>query len=180
VSRRSDPAVATALSAALGSISQRAMSEAPLAEVMQLVMDLLRDAMGLQRVIICLRDDSCGDLVGRHGVGDRAVKLAALFRIPMQPPSDLFGLLCSRQADTLISDTTDAIITRRLPAWFTQQVKAPSFILLPLCMGERPIGLIYGDHSEANRLVVDDNELTLLKALRNQLAMAMRLRGFNG
>ncbi len=178
--KRSDPAVAAALSSALGTISQHAMSDAPLAEVMQLVMDLLRESMGLQRVIVCLRDEATGELVGRHGVGDRAAKLASLFRIPMQPPTDLFGLLCSKRADTLISDTTDKIIAKRLPTWFKQQVKAPSFVLLPLGMGEQTIGLIYGDHREANRLVVDDNELTLLKALRNQLVMAMRLRGTQG
>ncbi len=180
VARRSNPAVAAALSVALGAISQRAMSEAPLSEVMQQVMELLRESMGLQRVIVCLRDEATGELVGRHGVGDRAAKLAPIFRIPMQPPSDLFGLLCSKQADTLISDTTDEIIAKRLPAWFRQQIKAPSFVLLPLSMGSQTIGLIYGDHREANSLVVDDNELTLLKALRNQLVMAMRLRGQTG
>ncbi len=178
--RRSDPAVAGALSAALGTISQQAMSETPLTEVMQLVMDLLRSAMGLQRVIVCLRCESSGDLIGRHAVGDRAGQLVAQFRIPMQPPADLFGLLCAKQADTLISDTTDPIIAKRLPTWFKQHVKAPSFVLLPLSLADRPIGLIYGDHREANSLLVNDNELTLLKALRNQLVMAMRLRGLNG
>ncbi|MEO8281018.1 MAG: HDOD domain-containing protein [Ideonella sp.] len=177
--RRSDPAVAAALSSALGTISQRAMSDVPMAEVMQLVMDLLRESMGLQRVIVCLRDDASGDLIGRHGVGDRAARFAPLFRIPMQPPTDLFGLLCVKQADTLISDTTDEIISKRLPAWFKQQIKAPSFVLLPMSMGPQTIGLIYGDHREANCLAVNDNELTLLKALRNQLVMAMRLRGIN-
>lgn len=177
--RRSDPAVAAALSSALGTISQRAMSDVPMAEVMQLVMDLLRESMGLQRVIVCLRDEASGELSGRHGVGDRAARLAPLFRIPMQPPTDLFGLLCAKQADTLISDTTDEIIAKRLPAWFKQQIKAPSFVLLPLSMGPQTIGLIYGDHREANCLAVNDNELTLLKALRNQLVMAMRLRGTN-
>ncbi|WP_418316329.1 HDOD domain-containing protein [Piscinibacter sakaiensis] len=178
--RRSDPAVAVALSTALGTLSQRAMSDDPLPEVMRLVMDLLRDSMHLQRVIVCLGDSGSTDLVGRHGVGDKAERMAPLFRIPMQPPADLFGLLCSKQADTLISDTTDPVIAKRLPAWFTQHVKAPCFVLLPLALGDRVIGVIYGDRSEPNSLTVNENELTLLKALRNQLVMAMRLRGFSG
>ena len=44
-------------------------------------------------------------------------------------------------------------------------------------MGEKPIGLIYGDCRDGDSLSINDNELTLLKALRNQLVMAMRLRG---
>ncbi len=175
---RSDPAVATALTAALGSISHTAMSDAPMAEVLQLVMNLLRDSMSLRRVIVCLRDTDSAELVGRHGVGDKAARLAPLFRIPMQPPSDLLGLLCAKQADTLISDTDDPVIAKRLPAWFKLHVKAPCFVLLPLSMGNTPIGMIYGDRSEPNSLAINDNELTLLKALRNQLVMAMRLRGF--
>ena len=178
--RRSNPAVAVALSAALGAISQRAMSDAPIADVMRLLMDQLRDAMGLQRVIVCLQDQASGELVGRHGIGERSASLIAHFRVPMQPPTDLFGLLCSRHADTLISDTTDPVIVKRLPGWFRQQVRAPCFVLLPLALGEKPIGLIYGDRSDANSLSIDDNELTLLKALRNQLVMAMRLRGISG
>ena len=46
-------------------------------------------------------------------------------------------------------------------------------------MGDRAIGLIYGDRAESNSLVINDHELTLLKALRNQLLMAMRLRGIS-
>lgn len=177
---RNDASVAAALSAAVGALSQRAMSDAPLAEILQLVMNHLREAMALQRVVICLRDTAGGELVGRLGVGDRAMQLAPLFRIPMQPPADLFGLLCAREADTLISDTSDPVIAQRLPAWFRQHVKAPAFVMLPLAMGGKPLGMIYGDHALQNRLAVDENELTLLKALRNQLIMAMRLRGVSG
>ncbi len=99
------PEVAGALSAALEAVSQMAMSEQPLAEVLQSVVGLLRDALGLQRVLLCLREGASGNLVGRLGVGDDATRLAPLFRVPMQPPADLFGLLCSKGADTLISDT---------------------------------------------------------------------------
>lgn len=177
---RTDPAVAAALSAAVSSLSMRAMSDAPLTEILQLVMNHLYESMRLQRVVICLRDNASGELVGRLGVGDRAMKLAPHFRIPMQPPSDLFGLLCAKEADTLISDTVDPVIAQRLPAWFRQQVQAPSFVLLPLVMNAKPLGLIYGDHALPNTLSVNDHELTLLKALRNQLIIAMRLRGVAG
>jgi HD-like signal output (HDOD) protein len=174
------PAIAGALSAALEAVSQLAMSEQPLAEVLQSVVSQLRDAMGLQRVLLCLREGASGELVGRLGVGEQAARLAPLFRVPMRPPADLFGLLCSKGADTLISDTDDPLIAQRLPVWFKQHVKAPCFLLLPLVLNGKPIGLIYGDRAQAHSLSVNENELTLVKALRNQLVMAMRLRGATG
>jgi len=170
-------AVGAALSVALEAISQRAMSDAPLGEVLQFVMAQLQQSLQLQRVVVCLRDSASGELRGRLGSGDRAMQLAPMFRVPMRPPGDLFGLLCTKGADTLISDASDALIARSLPGWFHQQVKAPTFLLLPLTLGQQPLGLIYGDRAHANSLQVGDAELTLLKAMRNQLVMAMRLRG---
>jgi HD-like signal output (HDOD) protein len=177
--RRSDPAVASALSIALDHVSKHAMSEAPLNEVMQLVLNRLHAAMHTQRVVLCLRQAPGGELVGRLGVGDRAAKMLPHFHIPTQPPGDLFGILCSKDADTLISDTRDPLIAQRLPAWFQQRVQARCFLLLPLTIAGRPMGMIYADHDDAHGLVVNDAELTLLKALRNQLIMAMRLRGIS-
>ncbi len=170
-------AVGAALSVALEAISQRAMSDAPLGEVLQFVMAQLQQSLQLQRVVVCLRDSASGELRGRLGSGERAQQLAPMFRVPMRPPGDLFGLLCTKGADTLISDASDALIAKSLPGWFHQQVKAPTFLLLPLTLGQQPLGLIYGDRAHANSLQVGDAELTLLKAMRNQLVMAMRLRG---
>ena len=170
-------AIGAALSVALEAISQQAMSDAPLGEVLQCVMTQLQQALQLQRVVVCLRDSASGELRGRLGSGDRAQQLAPMFRVPMRPPVDLFGLLCTKGADTLISDASDTLIARSLPAWFHQQVKAPTFLLLPLIFSQQPLGLIYGDRAQANSLQVGDAELTLLKAMRNQLVMAMRLRG---
>jgi HD-like signal output (HDOD) protein len=177
--RRSDPAVAQALSAAVDHISERAMSEAPLHEVMQLVLQRLHEAMRTQRVLLCLRQGTEGELVGRLGMGDRAAKMLPHFRVSMQPPNDLFGLLCAKSADTLISDTRDPLIAQRLPGWFHQRVQARCFLLLPLAIGGRSLGMLYGDHDDAHGLTVNDAELTLLKALRNQLIMSMRLRGIS-
>jgi hypothetical protein len=156
------------------------MSDAPLGEVMQLLMTHLHEALRLQRVLLCLRDAASGELRGRLGIGERAMQIAPQFRVPMQPPADLFGLLCLKNADTLISDASDGLVAQRLPAWFHQQVQAPTFLLLPLQLNGQPLGLIYGDRQQAHSLQVGDGELTLLKAMRNQLVMAMRLRGAVG
>ena len=175
---RTDPAVSAALTTALDTLSKRAMSDAPLSEVMNLVMKQMHEALQLQRVLICLRNGAGnGELVGRLGVGFRADRVVPHFKIPMQPPADLFGLLCTKEADTLISDTADPVIAQRLPLWFKQQVQAPCFVILPLAMNGKPLGMIYGDKGDPNSLQISDGELTLLKALRNQLIIAMRLRG---
>lgn len=170
-------AVTDALSRGIEAISQAAMTDAPLTNVLQQVMQLMAEALKLQRVVVCLRDPGGGPLVGVLGHGTNAMAAAAKFRIPLEPPADLFGLLCAKNADTLISNASEGVIAQRLPAWFKQHVAAPTFLLLPLTVQNRSAGLIYCDRAQAGSLVVDEATFALLKTLRNQLVITMQLRG---
>lgn len=165
------------LSQALASVSQWALAETPFDQVLEQTAQALLDALEAQRVIICLRQASAGALLGRTGKGKRAQAVAASFHVPLQPAQDVFSILCAHGKDTLISDTTDPVVAQRLPNWYRKEVDAGTFLLLPLMLGDQAMGLIYADNASADTLHVGDQELTLLKALRNQLVMAMRLRG---
>ncbi|MCV2421802.1 HDOD domain-containing protein [Paucibacter sp. DJ2R-2] len=172
-----NPVMAEALSAALERVSELVLSGAPAAKLLQLCMKEMQDALQLQRVIVCLRDPASGGLRGRMGMGDRAQELAPVFDIPLKPPSELFGLLCSKGADTLISDASDPVIAQRLPPWYGKQVRAQTFVLLPMVAGDQVLGAFYGDQAVAGRLQIGERELRLLKTLRNQVVMAMRFGG---
>jgi hypothetical protein len=131
-------------------------------------------------VIISLKDARSGSLLGRLGVGDMGQSMSRMFNIPITPPSDLFGLLCAKNADTLISDSSDHVIASRLPTWYKTHVNAPTFLILPLSMGTLTSGMIYADRASANSLTIDDQVLKRLKTLRNQVTMAMHTRGLGG
>ena len=167
------------LSQALASVSQWALAETPFDQVLEQTAQALLDALEAQRVIICLRQASAGALLGRTGKGKRAQAVVACFHVPLQPGQDVFSILCAHGKDTLISDTTDPVVAQRLPAWYRKEVDAGTFLLLPLMLGTQAMGLIYADNASPDTLHVGEQELTLLKALRNQLVMAMRLRGGN-
>lgn len=164
-----------ALSRGIEAISQAAMGDASLSDVLKLVMQVMLEGLHLQRVVVCLRDPKGAALRGVLGLGGDAQAAAAKFHITLEPPTDLFGLLCVKNADTLISDASDPVIAQRLPAWF-KQAGAPTFVILPLNIQGRVTGMLYGDRPEANTLLVDEAALTLLKTLRNQLVLAIRLR----
>lgn len=146
---------------------------ASLDEVIETGLRLMIKSLDLQRAVICLRDTATNGLKGRTGIGDKAVVLAPLFEIPMQPPTDLFGLLCLKNADTLITDSSDPVIAQRLPEWFRTRVRAGAFLVLPLVSDGKVLGMLYGDQAGTGRMVVHDRALTLLKSLRNQVVSAM-------
>ncbi|MEX8519490.1 MAG: HDOD domain-containing protein [Leptothrix sp. (in: b-proteobacteria)] len=171
-----------ALSQGIEQLSQSAMGDAPLTHLLQQAMQIMHSALQLRRVVICLREEPSGVLQGSMGLGEQGATLAPRFRIPTREVSDLFGMLCLKAADTLISDSSDALIARHLPSWFHEQVQAPTFVVLPMTQsrtGHAPhvLGMLYGDCAHAGGLLIDERQLSLLKTLRNQLVMALRLRG---
>jgi HD-like signal output (HDOD) protein len=147
-------------------------------DVLRMIMETMMQAIGFRRVVFCLRDPKTNRLTGRFGLGEQAAEVAATFEVPLLAPAgvgrDLFAAVCAKGADTLIADATQPSIAAGLPAWFTRQVKAPSFLLLPMLLKGAPFALIYADQSSPGCIVLDDKQLALLRTLRNQGVMAFR------
>ena len=93
---------------------------------------------------------------------------------PAGQAPDLFGAVCLKARDTLIADSQQSAIVQRRPGWYRQHVNAPSFLPLPQMTKGAPFALIYADHAPPDQLPVDEWELPLLRALRNQAVMGFR------
>lgn len=143
-------------------------------EVMDSALRLMQKALALQRVIVCLPDPATGHLKGHLGIGDKAVVLARYFDIPLKPPNELLGLLCLKNADTLITDSAAPAIAQRLADWFKLRVRAGGFLVLPMVVKGQVLGLLYGDQPEPGQMQLNDRSLTLLKNLRNQVLLSMQ------
>ncbi len=152
------------LRAAMGSGSLR------LNEVLHLVLDTMHRALDFRRVVFCLREPASNHLVGRVGLGEGAREAQKAFRIAPDARGDLFAVLCAKGADLLIADA--AKVADRLPVWYRQQVSAATFVVLPLLLKGSPIGLIYADKAQAGSIVLGEQELGLLRALRDQAVAA--------
>jgi eukaryotic-like serine/threonine-protein kinase len=181
---RTDEA-ATLLLAPAGSDAQQTMSKTledlrvalasksmRLSDVLPLVLGSMHKALDFRRVVLCLREPGYARLVGRIGLGQGGNELSAVFRI--QPDanavSDLFGVLCAKGADLLVSDAKT--VATRLPTWYRQKVNAPTFLLMPLMLKGQSIGLIYADKATPGSIVIGEAELALLRALRDQATAA--------
>jgi eukaryotic-like serine/threonine-protein kinase len=127
------------------------------------------------RIIFCMRDAKTEMMVGRFGLGQGVEAHVKGFKTHLKAPTpDLFGVVCLKGADTMISDATEDRIVQRLPAWYRQTLNAPTFLLLPLQLKGAPFGLIYADKVRRGALELDEKELALLRTLRNQAVMAFK------
>ena len=65
-------------------------------------------------------------------------------------------------------------ISDKIPDWYRDTVNAPCFILLPLMLNGKAIGMFYADMPEANSLDISRQQLSLLRTLRNQAVLAIK------
>ncbi len=76
--------------------------------------------------------------------------------------------------DIFISDIDAENIRERIPTWYRTSIDAKSFILFPLIVDKRLIGMLYADRVESNLLKIEEKELALLKPVRNQAVLAIK------
>lgn len=167
--------VADTLSAGIQDITNAMVEDFKLVDILRMILETMYRAMGFDRIIFCMRDARSETIIGRFGLGDGVDALVKEFRIPLNAATpDLFGVVCIKGADSMISDTSDPRIQARLPAWFRRSVNSPAFLVLHLQVKNAPFGLIYADKIKKGALELDDKELALLRTLRNQAVMAFK------
>lgn len=176
---KSPEAVTATLTAGIADVTQSlASGDFKLNDILRMVLETMHRALGLQRIVFCLRDPKTENMTGRLALGQGGPAACKPFVIALRDkpgqPVDLFAAVCRKGVDTVIGDTTRPGMAARLPAWYLQGVNAPSFLLLPLMMRQAPFGLIYADAARPGALAPDEKELVLLRALRNQVVMAFR------
>jgi len=145
------------------------------AELLQEAAELLYRAKCFDHVLISTIAASGKELVGRICFGPKAEVLKQSVRIPLSFSPDVFHAAVSKGADLMISDTQAENIKARIPAWYTDRIGAKSFLLLPVQLNGRTIALLYGDRLQES-MQLPPQTLGLIKALRNQIALALRTK----
>jgi eukaryotic-like serine/threonine-protein kinase len=167
--------VADTLSAGIQDITNAMVEDFKLSDVLRMILETMFRALEFERIIFCMRDAKTEMMTGRFGLGSGLDKYLPGFRINLKAATpDLFGVVCIKGVDTMLSDATEAKIVQRLPEWYRKSINAPTFLLLPLHIKGAPFGLIYADKPTKGALALDEKELALLRTLRNQAVMAFK------
>ena len=166
------------LSAGIQDVTTAMAGDFKIGDVLRMILETMYRAMGFERIIFCMRDPKVDSMTGRFGLGQDIDAAARSFQVALKPSQpDLFAAVCRRGADTLISDATDTRIAGNLPAWYRKGINAGSFLLLPLQIKDKPFGLIYADRGSTVPMKLAEQEMSLLRTLRNQAVQAFKQSG---
>ena len=172
---RSTEEIQSILSAGLQDISNSLIDDSiKVNDILRMIMETMYTGMRFNHVLICIKDGRQNAMSGKFGFGDNVQALIKGFQFPMADQPDVFHLALKNNADILITDIDDPKIASRIPAWYRQSVTARTFLIFPIVIKGKPIGMIYADRPKPGDISVPEKELSLLKSLRNQAVLAIR------
>ena len=167
-------APAEALSAGVQDITNTLVTAFNLNDLLRMILETMYRSMGFSHVLIATRDPKRHKVIARFGFGADINQIIPHFQIDLDKPVDVFQVAMERNADIFIENINTEAIKSRVPSWYRTTVNAQTFIIFPLVLDKRVIGLLYADKPHAGELKIAGKELNLLKTLRNQALLAIR------
>ena len=110
----------------------------------------------------------------RFGFGADVDRAIEKFRFTLGRSDDIFNIILAKGVDVLISDATEGRVAQRIPEWHRREFAAETFIVFPLCVQNAAVAMIYADRERAGSIVISDQDLSLLRTLRNQAVLAIK------
>ena len=143
-------------------------------DILRMILEAMYTGMGFAHVVLCIKDGRHNTMCGKFGFGDGVQSLIKAFDFHLSAQPDVFLVALQNNADILITDINDPKIVARIPAWYRQNVSAGTFVVFPIIVKGKPVGLIYADRPQPGDIAIPEKELSLLKSLRNQAVLAIR------
>ncbi len=143
--------------------------------VLTMIMETVYRGIGFDQVIIFFRNSKTNIMQPRFVLGQNIEDLQIRFNFPVEENSgDVFNQVLAEGRDLYIENIDASDVNHRKPIWFRGVIFAPSFVLYPIIINRKAVGLIYGAYlSLGNHL--NKQQFDSLKTLRNQAALAIKL-----
>jgi hypothetical protein len=141
--------------------------------IIRIVLEAMYTGLGYARAAFFLRDPAANVFRVRASFGDPPLK----FTFPAQYAPDLFQAALAQSTDLHIADTEADKVKARLPGWFARELpQAKSFLLLPLSVNQKSVGLFLACRHQPDPAGLTAEELNLVRSLRNQVVLAIRTK----
>lgn len=164
----------SALSSGIQDITNTLVDKFNLNELFRMVLETFYRSMQFDRVALFLRDINQPRLMARFGFGYQIDQIIHKIAIPLTKAEDVFHLATVKHTDIFIENVNAESIQHHIPAWYRKDLAGETFLLLPLVVDKKLLGLLYADMRHAGQLRISPKELAMLKTIRNQVVLGIR------
>jgi len=176
-SEAAKPDAESILTEGIQEVTNTLIEEHQLNDIMQMVLETMHRGMGFNRTLLFIRDVKNNQMAARFGFGHDIDLALKKFRFGLDFTPDVFHLAISKGADLMLEDITAENVAAKIPQWYRQAVSSQSFLLLPIMVNNKALGMFYADMEQANSMQVSTRQLSLLRTLRNQAVLAIKQKG---
>ena len=162
------------LGAGIQDVTTSLVSDFNLNDVLQMVLETIYRGMGFNHALILIRDNKQNAMVARFGFGEGVSAVIPRFKFSLTFVPDVFHLSIEKGLDIAMEDINAPNIADKIPDWYRTSINAPCFMLLPIMVKNRAIGLFYADMLKPNALNMSQQQLSLVRTLRNQAVLAIK------
>lgn len=162
------------LTAGIHDITTTLVGDYNLNDLLRIILETMYRGMGFDHVLLCTRDSSGQRIQARFGFGVDNERLLKIFSFPLDASADVFQIVIEKNIDLFISDAKAESIRDRIPEWHRNNVRSEMFMLLPIAIEGKCIGLLYADCAKSGQLQFQPRHLNLFKTLRNQAVLAIK------
>jgi serine/threonine protein kinase len=162
------------LNAGIQDVTNTLVQDFNLNDVLRMVLETIYRSLGFNRTLIFIRDPKQNLMVARFGFGNNVDDLVARFRFALKFEPDVFHLAIDKGTDIVIENTQAENIASKIPDWYRNATDAKSLLLLPIMINQKAVGLLYADMAQAHGLQLTQQQLAMLRTLRNQAVLAIK------
>ncbi|MDP2805740.1 MAG: HDOD domain-containing protein [Gallionellaceae bacterium] len=162
------------LTAGIQDVTNTLVEDYKLNDVLLMVLETIYRSLGFKHTIIFIRDNKSNLMLAKFGFGEHVDSRLSHLKFSLTFVPDVFHLTIDKGLDIVIEDVRATKIADKIPKWYTESIDAQCFLLLPIMVNKKAIGLIYADMQEANSLQISERQLSLLRTLRNQAVLAIK------
>lgn len=157
----------------LNQLTELIGSEGTIHDIFKLVVEAIHQCSGFDRSLLCLLNKKKDHLAVKMIEGKKIEALQRYFeRDRSSKGGDLFFRVMEKQVTLLVNDLEDEGWSDRLPQDFVSQTECQGFVLIPLVMGKRVIGMLYADRLKGNG-PVSDNDFNIFNRFATQTRLAL-------
>lgn len=154
-------------------ITNTLLEDFELNDVLTMILETMYRGFAFNRILFCILNPKTKEINARIGLGKDIDRITSEFGFKMNGNPDVFHFALHQSKDVGIDDATDPQFKKRLPEWYLEKIDAPAFILYPIIVNKRPVGLIYADRELPGR-VISGNQSNYMKTLCNQAVLAIK------
>ncbi|MBV0933086.1 HDOD domain-containing protein [Marinobacterium sp. A346] len=142
------------------------------AEILQAAVSAVEASSALERVVFCQLGPNGQELKARFVAGKDTGSVKQFFQLHRQMPDVLlFFRILEKRMTLLVPDSEEPGWRERLPEHFLETVDPKGFIMAPLVVNDRALGLIYADRGT----LVEDQDFKVFNQFMVQARLGLEM-----